>query len=76
MTASVKKYAVVVCIEYKVNPINFSWKWGQDKLPIVDQYAYVGVETSKYCPWDTHLAKVIGKDKAHVGKMDAILTDY
>ena len=38
-------------------------------LPIVDQHTYLGVETSKGCSWDT------GKGKAHVGQMDAILTD-
>ena len=26
-------------------------------------------------PWDAHIAKVIGKGKSHIGKMDAILTD-
>ena len=44
------------------------------ELPIADQYTYLGVEVSKYCFWD-HVAKVIGKGTAHVGKMDTILTD-
>ena len=30
---------------------------------------------SKDCSWDAHIAKQIGKGKARVGKMDAILTD-
>ena len=34
-----------------------------------------GVEISKDCSWGAHIAKVIGKGKAHLGKMDAILTD-
>lgn len=75
VTANVKKCAVVVCNEDKENPVTFKWKWGEDELPIVDQYTYLGVEISKDCSWDTHIAKVIGKGKAHVGKMDAILTD-
>ena len=75
VTANVKKCAVVVCIEDKVNPVNFSWKWGEDEMVIVDQHTYRGVETSKDCSRDTHIAKVMGKGKAHVGKMDAILTD-
>ena len=70
-----KQSAVVVCNEDKENPVTFKWKWGPDELPIVDQYTYLGVEISKDCSWDTHIAKVIGKGKAHVGKMDAILTD-
>ena len=66
------------CVYYnedKVNLVNFSWKWGTDELPIVDQYTYLGVDISKDFSWDTHIAKVIGKGKAHVGTMDAILTD-
>ena len=38
VTANVRKCAVVVCSEDKVNPVNFKWKWGEDDLPIVDQY--------------------------------------
>ena len=40
-------------------------------------HTYLGVEISKECSWDAHKATVIltGKGKAHVGKMDAILTD-
>ena len=34
-----------------------------------------GVEISKECSWDAYIAKVAGKGKAHVGTMDAILTD-
>ena len=75
MTANVKKCAVVVCNEDKVNPVNLWWKWGEDELPIVDQYTYLGVEISIDCSWDAHIAKTLGKDKAQVGKMDAILTD-
>ena len=37
VTANVKKRALVVCNKYKVNPINFRWKWGEDELPIVPQ---------------------------------------
>ena len=44
-------------------------------MPIADQYTYLGVEISKECSWDAHIAKVIGKGKAQVGKMDAIITD-
>ena len=47
MTANVKECAVVVCSEDKVNPTDFSRKWREDELPIVDQYTYLGVETSK-----------------------------
>ena len=71
VAADVKKCAVVVCNEDKVNPVNFKRKWGEDELPIVDQYTYLGVEISKDCSWDAHIANITGKGKSQVGKMDA-----
>ena len=61
--------AVVVCNEDKVNPVTFKWKWGACELPIADRDTYIGVETPEDCSWDAHIAKVIGKGKAHVGKL-------
>ena len=58
-----------------MNPANFKRKWGEDELPIVDQFTYLGVELSKDCSWDAHVAKVTGKGKSQVGEMDAILSD-
>ena len=58
---NVKKCAVVVCNEDKVNPVTFTWKWGENELPIADEYTYLGVDISKNCSWDAHTAKVIGK---------------
>ena len=58
VTVNVKKHAVVVCHEDKVNTVNFSWKWRERELPIVDQYTYLGVDISKDCSWVTHIAKV------------------
>ena len=75
VTANVKMCAVVVCNEDKVDPVNVKWKWGEDDLPIVDQYTYLGVNISKNGYWDAHIAKVIRNGESNVGKMDAILTD-
>ena len=33
------------------------------------------MSTPPPCSLDAHIAKVIGKGRAHVGKMDAIITD-
>ena len=52
VTANVKKCAVVVCNEGRVNPVNLKWKWGEDEVPNVDQYTYLVVESSKDCSWD------------------------
>ena len=42
-----KKCALVVCNEDKVNPVNFSWQWGKEVLPILDQHTYLGVDILK-----------------------------
>ena len=54
VAANGNKCAAVVCNEDKVNPIKFRYKWGQDELPIVGQYTYLGVEISK------HRSKILG----------------
>ena len=41
VTANVSKCAVLVCKEDKKNPVEFKWKWGEEELPIVDQYTLV-----------------------------------
>ena len=61
MTANVKKCAVAVRNEGNVNRVNFSWQWGEDELPIVNPYTYLGVEISKDCSLDTHIAEPVGK---------------
>ena len=39
-----KKCAVFVCNKDKLNLVNFSWMGGEDELPIVDHYIYLGVK--------------------------------
>ena len=76
VTANVNKSAVLLCTEDKKNLVEFKWKWGEEKLPIVDQYTYIPWRRYiKNGSWDAHRNKVIEKGKAHVGKMDAILRD-
>ena len=40
-------HTVVVCNEDKVNLVTFKWKWGEDDLPILDQYTYHGIRDLK-----------------------------
>ena len=58
-----------------MNLLSFKWKWGEDELPIVEQYTYLCEEIPKYSSCDAHIGKEIGKGKSQEGKMDAILTD-
>lgn len=44
-------------------------------MPIVDQYTYFVLPTSKNCSWYLQMEKVIEIGKSPVGEMDAIPTD-
>ena len=56
VTANVNKCGVVVHNEDGESG-KFSWKWGEEEVPVVDQYTYLGVDISKYCSRDAHTAK-------------------
>ena len=44
ITANINKSTIGVCNEDNKNPVEFKWKWGEEELPIVDQYTYLGVD--------------------------------
>lgn len=48
------KRAVDVSNENRENSGEFGWRWGGEEVPIADQYAYLGVETSRNCSRDAH----------------------
>lgn len=51
------KCTVLLDDEDRENPIKSKWKRGEERLPIVDQTPYLGVEILKNCPWDVHRTK-------------------
>ena len=53
VTTNVKK-----CDEEKESPVIFSWKWGEEELPIVDQYTYLGVKNDHHPDLGIHTNKV------------------
>ena len=79
VTATVLACAAVVCNEDMAHPVDFSRKWGEDEWPIVDRRSHLrrrDQKKKKLLLGCTHIEKAVGKaKKAHVGKMDAILTD-
>lgn len=42
VTTNVQSCGVVVCDEDRKTPVKFEWKWGEEDLPIGDQYTYLG----------------------------------
>ena len=71
MTANVNKSAILVGNEDKRNPVGFKWKWGEEELPFVNQYTYLGVKIiHKNGSWGAHIIKVIEKSKAQIDRQD------
>ena len=63
LRATANRARLVVCNEDKVDAVEHKWKWG-DELPIVDQCTCLGVDISKDCSWDAHIAEVLGKGES------------
>ena len=64
------------CAVFVKNPVESDRKWGEEKLPIAHQYAYLGGEISRNFCWDAHVNQQIEKGKAQRGEMDVIIGDY
>ena len=61
VAANVKRAENVHVNEDEATPVRFCWKWAEEKLPIVDQYAYLRVDISNDCSSDTHVTPVTRK---------------
>lgn len=46
VTANIRTCAVVIRHEYKKCPVHFKWGWGAYGFLVVDQYSYLGKDTS------------------------------
>lgn len=44
LSANIKKYAVMVCNDSRVDKVDFKCKWGVEELPRVDKSTYLRVE--------------------------------
>ena len=66
---------MALCDEDTKNAVEFTWKWGEEERPIVEQhiYIYVGVKISEcHWDWDVHMNQVIETGQAQRAKMDVI----
>ena len=50
----------------RLNDTPGNWCWGQETLPVVPSYTYLGVEFTSDCQWSTHIRNIVEKAKKKV----------
>ena len=60
LKANISKSAVMV---FARDAVEGSWKWGQDSLPNVSKYTYLGMDFQFNGAWDAHVKRVVDSGK-------------
>ena len=52
------------------------WVWGDESLPILDSYCYLGVEFSTDGSWDKHIKSIIVHNRQKLGGLYRVLHNF
>ena len=63
LKANVSKSAVMT---FGKGSVEGSWKWGEQDLPRVSNYKYLGIDFAESGAWDVHIKKVVASGKKKV----------
>ena len=55
--------SAVMVFSKEVNTGACTWKWGDKDIPEVVSYCYLGIKFAKNNSWDSHVQKVINKER-------------
>ena len=72
--ANVKKCAVVIFS--KSEKVSGKWAWGNENLPVLDSYCYLGIEFSSDGSWDKHIKSLITRNRQKLSGMYRILHNF
>ena len=72
--ANVKKCAIVIFS--KTGRGSGKWVWGDESLPILDSYCYLGVEFSSDGSWDKHIKSLIMRNRQKLGGLYRVLHNF
>ena len=72
--ANVKKCAIVIFS--KTGRGSGKWVWGDESLPILDSYCYLGVEFSSDGSWDKHIKSLIVRNWQKLGGLYRVLHNF
>jgi len=71
--ANVSKCAVVVFGD--VEPVQETWSWGEQAVPVKDSYTYLGVQFERSCGWDLHASAMVEKGVAKSKQLQPLLAN-
>ena len=60
LKANVSKSVVMT---FGKGSVEGSWKWGEQDLPRVSKYTYLGIDFAESGAWDVHIKKVVASGK-------------
>ena len=72
LKANVTKSAVMT---FGKGSVEGSWKWGEQDLPRVSKYTYLGIDFAESGAWDVHIKKVVASGKKKVNQLNSVISN-
>ena len=74
LKSNIKKSAVVVFSKVAITDM-CAWKWGDNVIPRVVSYCYLGIEFAENGSWDSHVQKVIDNGKKKLNRLHRFVSN-
>ena len=74
LKSNIKKSAVVVFSKVAITDM-CTWKWGDNVIPRVVSYCYLGIEFAENGSWDSHVQKVIDNGKKKLNRLHRFVSN-
>ena len=72
LKANVSKSAVVV---FARELVEGSWNWGEQALPRLSKYTYLGVDFTSNGAWDEHVKRVLQNGRKKISQVHSIISN-
>ena len=72
MQANVSKSAVMV---FARDAVEGDWKWGENSLPKVCKYTYLGIDFQCNGAWDAHIKRVVENGRKKVNQLHSVISN-
>ena len=72
LKANVSKSAVMV---FARDAVEGDWKWGENSLPKVCKYTYLGIDFQCNGAWDAHIKRVVENGRKKVNQLHSVISN-
>ena len=72
LKANVSKSAVMV---FARDAVEGDWKWGENSLPKVCKYTYLGIDIQCNGAWDAHIKRVVENGRKKVNQLHSVISN-